>query len=188
MFNETSYSTRFGALGDYVHGGDKLGYTASVNTSGDPLHLLPTGQALGDQAKIAAVHAGIQSNGFTIDKEEIIASAGSLAYNVTAPGDFADSNDVKALFDGIVMSTGLQLRGSQIQHQAMNLASGKNLDSGPTSIIDLSSAADWWGQGISSVSNDLFGGLKQALNIDDNVLMLGALAVGALILYGAMKR
>lgn len=177
MFNETQY---LNDLSDYVHGGDTLYYAATVNTSGDPLGIIPGGTGPGDRAKIQQIIADIQSNGFVILNQEILPGAGSIAFNVRAPGDFADSHDVQALFDGIVQSSGLRLLASNLQHRALNLAGPGTINpDADKGVIEV--AGEWWGSGISRALENI----GSPLGISGSMVGLG---IGFLLVAMLMRR
>jgi hypothetical protein len=194
MFN-TWTDNGLSGLGAYVHGGDKIYWAATVEAGSGSVYIpgivkIPTG---GDwSGKANCLLAGIRSNGFSIEKQELVPSSNSFAVNVAAPGDFADLNDVKALFDGIAQSCGFVLRNSHIEPRALNLASPggpKGLD--PNMGKDaLDITFDWWGQLSTEVAQKL--GLATKVNIpglpEMPLLTVLAIAAGGILLLGVMRR
>jgi hypothetical protein len=166
MFNETSYSTGFS---DAVVSGQSLYWAGTVNNVAGAW-----------SSAVSDFQFKLSGEGFS-PSLETNESSGSLAANVIAPGSFGDSNDVKALIDGIANEAGFRLRASMITPGAKPLQTSTGA---PTSLFDLPSAASWWGSGLSSLGNSLTG----ALNVDSNTLMIGALVIGGLLLFSMMKK
>jgi hypothetical protein len=166
MFNETSYSFGYaGGLGDAIVTGQALYWAGTVaDVAGD------WNRALADfESKVAG-------EGFAA-RFEANKDSSSLAANITAPGDFADSNDIKAILDGIANESGFRLRASMITPGARPLST-------PAAAGDpFAVAGDFWGSEIGKASSSVLKGLTGAdPGGMSTLLVVGGLAVLALFL------
>ena len=202
MFNEVSYrahSTGFGELGNapnYVFGGARIYWAGNVSS-------YPAGALVpsltppfvttsnGWASALARFRADLSSEFHSV-QVEANENAKSLGVNVTAPGDFADLNDVKALINGIAGSAGFGLAASMIrfisnprtdQGTTPNVGGG-NLATGAGGSKDpFTTAGEFWGSEITGTASSFWKGLTgQEEGGGMSVLVIAALAIGAVLI------
>jgi len=213
MFNEVSYSrhhskpisllggprramTGFGDLGNqpnYVFAGARIYWAGNVNS------------LIGSGFSIPGVYSSVPSWGSVVDRFqaglnsefhgvqlEANENAKSLGVNVTAPGDFADLQDVKGLIDGIAGSSGFSLSASMarfISNPRSDQGStpdvgGGNLSTGAPSSDPFTVAANFWGTEIGNTASSFWGGLtgESGEGGGMNMLVIAGLAIAAVVL------
>lgn len=152
---------------DYVFSGAEVLYQATFTGWQAP----PTWKQATDGLRLT-----VTSN-FDVRHDEENERSGSIFYDFVVRGDFHSINDLKSWMDGAVMSSGFPLAASMIRFvsnprrdQVVQPPVGTpgvdptvttvppgTVDTGhqPPGILDVGSAADWWGSGISSALDSI---------------------------------